>query len=198
MASAAKLLFSLGVQRHPSLETLLPLAAHPTDISLRSSSLEYFFSHFYEVYKDMYLVSSVARSVAFVPSIRGSDATAFLATPSETFTNGECAVLGFNVVASSARVEAIQKLKILSDPPAALLAETLVAKPPRDQESARKIFEACIMTSFGPLLAALTTVSAVPRLAHLQFQLLRHQPATNHPHCPRHQDWQGCANAPSL
>jgi hypothetical protein len=57
------------------------------------------------------------------------------------FLEPGCAVLGFAVVRSDIREEALSKLKIARHPSASIAAATLISKPPTTEAQARQVFE---------------------------------------------------------
>lgn len=147
--SAAKLLFALGLRRHPTIDVLLQLASTTTSFpSIRAGSLEYLFSHFQEFYHLTYPASE-SRKLAFLPSIK-PDGSAFLASPLEVFLNPDCAVLGFSVVSSGVRDLARDKLKVAADPPGFVLVEALIKSPSTDVEKAKQAFEVCMVIALLP------------------------------------------------
>lgn len=135
-----QLLFLFGLRKSPPVDELLKLASNPSNHTLRASALEYLLSHFQELYAGAYPATD-ARKLAFVPSIRAADGSSFLSSPLDVYTNPEVAVLGFPVVASAYRAEALAKLRVASDPSSGALVEALLATPPKDIEYARKVFE---------------------------------------------------------
>lgn len=59
----------------------------------------------------------------------------------KTFSEPGCAVMGFAVVRSDIKDDALSKLKIARHPPASIAAATLISNPPKTEEQARRIFE---------------------------------------------------------
>ncbi|KAG8731231.1 hypothetical protein FRC11_004681, partial [Ceratobasidium sp. 423] len=132
-----KFMFELGLKRYPPLETILTLAG-AADIDKRGAALKYFMDNHtarYTSYRP-----DVYKHLAFVPAIK-PDGTSFLANPTTVYSNGECAVMGFNVVDPNLDKEAIVKLQVASNPPTRALLTALLGAPPRDQVLSRKYYE---------------------------------------------------------
>ena len=133
----AKFMFDLGLQRHPSLETILTLASSQ-DIDKRAAALKYFIDNHSARYTSYQ--AHAFKHLAFVPALR-PDGTFFLSNPTEVYSNTECAVMNFNVVGPTLDKETVVKLQIASNPPTKALLTKLLGTPPRDQALSRKYYE---------------------------------------------------------
>lgn len=147
--SVAKLLFTLGLNRYPPVDTLLKIAAGRAP--LNQKALEYLLSnhrYHYPTFK-----SDAYPDIAFIPAINTSGIN-ILAKPGEVFTNPECAMLGFAVAQPYvASPENAAKLGIQKDPPLQQLVIALINNVAVDVRAARKIFEVSWQTPFvAPVL----------------------------------------------
>jgi hypothetical protein len=61
--------------------------------------------------------------------------------PTQVFVDPGCTVLGFAVVKSEIRDDALSKLKLPLHPPAAVALSSLLNSPPKTQEAAVQTFE---------------------------------------------------------
>ncbi|WFD00824.1 hypothetical protein MYAM1_003577 [Malassezia yamatoensis] len=130
----AKLLYQLGLRRHPSLPEVLQLAASSPSAQrdCAAASLQYLLQKFSQVYAESYSLR-VADAYAFVPTRAGQ-----LVKPSEAFTDAAVATMQFHV-AAVASLDAV-KLQLPTHPPGSELVARILASPPPDEESARKVF----------------------------------------------------------
>ncbi|CCM02906.1 uncharacterized protein FIBRA_05020 [Fibroporia radiculosa] len=131
----AKFLYSLGLRRYPPLPIILNLASNP-DESVRSLALKYFLDNFATKYSDYDPTAFV--DLSFVPAIKNG--SSHMAKPSEVFSNGSWASLGFPVVDPSLQMDASSKLKIREHPPGAALVNLLKQSPPHAEADARTWF----------------------------------------------------------
>ncbi|POV96419.1 hypothetical protein PSHT_15145 [Puccinia striiformis] len=127
----AKLLFFLGLNKMPSIEALLILAANPKDIPLREKALQFFLEHFAD-YRAVYRPN--AESPAFVPCDSG------LFKPNEAYSNPEAAVMGFNVLQNK-YLSDYQKFGLKQNPDSQELLDRLLKYPPSDSKKAKSVFE---------------------------------------------------------
>jgi len=65
----------------------------------------------------------------------------FYSVSTQVFVDPGCSVLGFAVVKSDLRDDALSKLKLSLHPPAAVALSSLLNSPPMAQEAAVKTFE---------------------------------------------------------
>ncbi|WVQ80757.1 hypothetical protein IAT38_002862 [Cryptococcus sp. DSM 104549] len=136
----AKMLFSLGLNRFPAIDTLLSIAAGRAPANAKA--LEYLLANIqthYPMFKaDLY------PGVAFIPAVTPSGES-ILARPGEAFTNPDCALLGFSIVDRRiSTAEAVAKLGIQRDPPMGQLVISLLNRVPTltgNVPQVRKIFE---------------------------------------------------------
>ncbi|PLW32719.1 hypothetical protein PCANC_19560 [Puccinia coronata f. sp. avenae] len=127
----AKLLFFLGLNKMPSIEALLTLAANPKDAQLREKSLQFFLEHFAD-YRAVYRPSTETR--AFVPCDSG------LLAPCDAYSNPEAAVMGFNVLQKKYLTD-YQKFGLKQNPDSQELLKRLLEHPPSDSQKAKGVFE---------------------------------------------------------
>lgn len=106
---------------------------------------------------------SANRKLPFLPTIR-SDGSASMDSPLQVFTNPSCTVLGFDVVASSAREFAVSTLKVPFDPPSEQLVAALLKNPSKDVATAQRCFEVGVI--LAPLLRCRTESY---RFCHRQY-----------------------------
>lgn len=125
----AKFLYSLGLNRSPSLEKLLSIAA--TDSPHRLNAYNYFLTEF-NAYSTVYDPSRHA--LAFIPALRSN----VYYQPLQIYINPAVAVLGFPVFAGDAL--AASKLRLLTDPATTLLLERLLTLLPMEPDQAKRVF----------------------------------------------------------
>ncbi|KAI1790758.1 hypothetical protein LXA43DRAFT_921512 [Ganoderma leucocontextum] len=133
----AKFLFKLGLRRYPPLPELIGLAA-ANDEAVRTTALKYFFDNYTTLYSDY--APDAFSNVAFIPAVKGN--TTVLARPHEVFSAPEWAALGFMVVDSSLKGDALMYLKIQEHPPGPRLVNLLKTAPPPTEDIARQWFTA--------------------------------------------------------
>lgn len=149
----AKFLYNLGLQRFPSLQVILGLAASP-DQKVRTVALRYFLDNLAMKYVD-YDPNNFSQ-IAFVPAVK--DHKPYMAKPSEVssahyvptsgrehslfqvYASSEWTSLGFPTVDPSLKADALTKLKIREHPPTAELVNLLQKTPPANDAIAREWF----------------------------------------------------------
>lgn len=159
----AKLLWDLGLRRHPPLSLLLARAAgeslgtpmsHIEAQNLRASALSYLFQHF-SVYGAVYSLETAA-PYAFVPARNGA-----LYPPTSVYTDTAAASMQFPV-ADVAPLDAVQ-LQLPAHPRGAELVERLTKAPPTaDQARAIFGFLSGVRTLSGAELEQLSRTPFVP------------------------------------
>jgi len=127
----AKLLFFLGLNKMPSLEALLTLAANPKDDQLREKALRFFLDHFAD-YRAVYRPS--LDTPAFVPCDGG------LFKPGDAYSNPDASVMGFNVLQNKYSAD-YQKFGLQQNPDSQELLNRLLQHPPSDPKKAKAVFE---------------------------------------------------------
>ncbi|KAG2015943.1 hypothetical protein CC2G_009161 [Coprinopsis cinerea AmutBmut pab1-1] len=133
-SAEAKFLHKIGLQQHPSLETLIQLCASD-DVEVRTTALRYLLDNISNKYQDY--SSARFASVAYLPAIRGTES--LLGTPKEVFASRIWGELGFTVLHPSFQSESI-KLQVKEHPSSAQLYELFQKRPPSDEEEAAKMF----------------------------------------------------------
>lgn len=129
----ARLITTLGLRRHPPLSELLRLASSANeDTQLRPIALQYLLSKFTSVYSATYSLRT-ADAFAFVPTTAGT-----LLPPSRVYTDAAAVTMGF-AVAVLPPLDAV-KLQLRAHPPSEVLTQRLMASPPEDEDTARRIF----------------------------------------------------------
>jgi hypothetical protein len=153
---AAKFLYRLGLQRFPPLRVIIDTASS-SDASLRPIAIKYLIDNIPSRYSD-YDPAKFSDD-AYIPALAGNvarvgtpkEVTSLLVLlstyfmhlttfPEKVFASPEWASLGFLVVPSSLRDDALTKLKISEHPPASLLVALLEKTPPRNEAQAREWF----------------------------------------------------------
>lgn len=132
----AKLLYSMGLKRHPDAEEILKLAADPSNPTKQQRALDYFLANFESQYVSQYQPST-NHNLPFVPVLRGTE-TAFV-KPSEAYTSVGANVLGFPALHPKYQMQAAS-FKLAPDPKPADLVAALLAKPPKNKDEATPIF----------------------------------------------------------
>lgn len=94
-----------------------------------------------------------------MPFLELSDISCSL--PSQVFVDPGCAVLGFAVVKSEIRDDALSKLKLPLHPPAAVALSSLLNSPPKTPESAVQTFEYMtnLLGCMSPIWVMLTVLT---------------------------------------
>lgn len=129
----AKFLFSLGLKTFPPISDILQIAA--TDGPYRTNAFAYFMNE-YDRYSTVYDPAS-HQQLAFVP-VTSSNGKILYFKAIEVFSNVDCKVMGFKTYGGT--VLEASKLKLATDPSAALLFERLLESPPRDSSEALQVF----------------------------------------------------------
>ncbi|KAG8950382.1 hypothetical protein FRC03_012900, partial [Tulasnella sp. 419] len=137
-SNEAKLLFEIGLRRHPKLELLINHMADSKE-NIRKTALEYFLQNFQTQYSTDYQPDNFG-NVKYIPA-KGQDGTRCLRRPGEVFVNRACSVMGYFVVDSQLSEDASKKLGILNDPPAQNIIDILLESPPTQHDKARAYFE---------------------------------------------------------
>ncbi|KAF5355265.1 hypothetical protein D9758_006047 [Tetrapyrgos nigripes] len=155
----AKLLFDLGLQRQPPLNTLINLCASSTP-DIRNSAFQYLIENVDTKYKDYKPVDY--RNVKFIPALK--DGAPYLATPDEVYSNQDWVAFGFPVIGPTAKDVSL-KLRIREHPPSAFLVDFLRNTPPKDAAQARRWFEVLagrVADFSGAQLSQLSQYAMVP------------------------------------
>ncbi|KZT11459.1 uncharacterized protein LAESUDRAFT_720694 [Laetiporus sulphureus 93-53] len=161
----AKFLFDLGLRRFPPLSVIVRLAANE-DRAVNQAALRYLLDNIITKYTD-YDPRAFA-DFPFVPAIKGE--IACLAKPLEVFASFCWAQLGFTVVESSLRMEALMKLRIDEHPPTSALVNLLQSSPPTTESTAREWFSilSSRVTDFFP--SQLKVLSQMPFIPVPNFE----------------------------
>jgi hypothetical protein len=170
LTPAAKFLYRLGLQRFPSLHVIIDTAAS-SDANLRPIAIKYLIDNIPSRYSDY--DPAKFSDVAYIPALAGN--VPRVGTPKEVtvlfpyfshlttfwaqvFASPDWASLGFLVVPSSLRDDALTKLKISEHPPAPLLVALLEKTPPRNDAQAREWFGILAGRVAGTLLLSPRTL----------------------------------------
>ncbi|CAG8836111.1 28996_t:CDS:2, partial [Racocetra persica] len=143
----AKFIIKLGLQTHPSFQTIMNLMVQNRSSGLaleyffrnRSSglgvkALEYFVSKLNDKYSREYNSNSIQEE--FLPCVNSG----IYAKPSECYSSPDCAVMGFKILHQRWHPWAVQ-LGVKQHPDHNLLIERLKNCPPRNIDDAKRIFE---------------------------------------------------------
>ncbi|KAK0530554.1 hypothetical protein OC834_003269 [Tilletia horrida] len=155
----AKFLFqTLGLKRHPPIKVLLEKAsdaANTTEAaSMRSKALSYLREKWDAVYAAQYSFMEACQ-YAFVPCLppegaisssvkkkEGTAAEVHLCKPDQAFTNIQGALLGFDVVDSSAFNDIdVARFKIQENPASNVLIDRFLGQQIKDMAKAQSVFE---------------------------------------------------------
>ncbi|CAB4394655.1 unnamed protein product [Rhizophagus irregularis] len=128
-----KFLIELGLRKHPNLETIIKLAAPPTDPKIRELALKYFIDNF-DIYSQFYKPEVV--NIAFLPC-SNSDT---YAKPSECYADDKCMIMNFQIIREDLRSKA-EKLGVRQHPNHEKLVKWLTENPPQNKNKAKEIFE---------------------------------------------------------
>lgn len=131
----ARLLFSMGLKKHPETDEILTLAADVAQPEKQKKALVYFLNNFETVYSQPYQPSKHA--IAFVPVIKDGKET--FAKPLEAYSSPGSSIMGFATLRPEYQLHAA-KFKIAADPKPSDLVAGLVNSPPKTTESAVPIF----------------------------------------------------------
>ena len=126
-------LIELGLREYPTLEKIMELAAHPTDLKIRNEALKYFIRNFEVKYSQNYNQTKV--DVAFLPC----SFTNNYAKPSECFINPECKIMKFQTVRQDLRFQ-VRKFGVRPHPSSEKLLERLKEDQLQDENKAKKVF----------------------------------------------------------
>jgi len=124
----------LGLREHPSLETIIKIAAPSTDREIREMALKYFIDNFDKIYSEFYDAGIV--NVAFLLC---SNSTIY-AKHKECFVNDKCTIMDFKTLREDLRSKA-GKLGVRQHPNHEELVKRLKENPPRYESEAREVFE---------------------------------------------------------
>ncbi|GBB83189.1 hypothetical protein RclHR1_00010071 [Rhizophagus clarus] len=127
-----KFLIELGLQKYPKLETILKLAAPPTDSKIRELALKFFIDNF-NVYSEYYKPKEV--NIAFLPCSSSN-----YAKPLECFINDECTIMNFQTIRKDLRSK-VEKFGVRQHPDHDELVKRLTENPPHSKNKAKEIFE---------------------------------------------------------
>jgi hypothetical protein len=133
----ARMLFSLGLRRHPNVDTLLGIAAsnEPT----AEKALAYLLTNMSAQYPAF--DPAVYSAVSYIPA-KTATGNNTLAKYAQVFTNEACQILGFAVARTPASLpENASKLRIQADPPMNRLVAAFLQAPEPNIQRARLIFE---------------------------------------------------------
>ncbi|CAB4438088.1 unnamed protein product [Rhizophagus irregularis] len=126
-----KFLIELGLRKHPNLETIIKLAASPTDPKIRELALKYFIDNF-DIYSQFYKPEEV--NIAFLPC---SDT---YAKPSECYVDDKCTIMNFQIIREDLRSEA-ENFGVRQHPNHEKLVKRLTKNPPQNKNKAKEIFK---------------------------------------------------------
>jgi len=131
----ARLLFSLGLKRHPDVDEILKLAADASRPERQQKALAYFLANFESVYNQPYQPSK--HTYAFVPVLKNGEKA--FASPADAFSSSGAAVMGFTMLHPDYQLHA-SKFKLSTDPKPADLVSRLVNMPPQSAGAAVPAF----------------------------------------------------------
>ncbi|CAJ0836131.1 4791_t:CDS:10 [Entrophospora sp. SA101] len=124
----------LGLRDFPPIDVILQLASSTTPLPVRQKALKYFIENFKEKYSKDYKPELV--KFAFLPC--SADPNVY-ATPSECYSNPECAIMKFNVLHRELRHKA-EEFGIKQNPDRLQVLEKLRKEPPENEEKAKLVF----------------------------------------------------------
>ncbi|BGO96619.1 hypothetical protein RTG_00437 [Rhodotorula toruloides ATCC 204091] len=157
----AKFLYDLGLQRVPTVATVLEIAANSSDPARQDKALRYFLdgcvTHSYSM-----SYSPSKHALPFVPAIAKDQE--IRVKPTEVYSNPEAALLGFPVLAPRFAAEET-RFGLRRDPPPKELVSAIVSNPPSTIAEASKIFaylSSQVSTFASADLDALRWASIVP------------------------------------
>ncbi|CAH1760147.1 970_t:CDS:10 [Entrophospora sp. SA101] len=125
---------ALGLRDFPPIDVILQLASSTTPLPVRQKALKYFIENFKEKYSKDYKPELV--KFAFLPC--SADPNVY-ATPSECYSNPECAIMKFNVLHRELRHKA-EEFGIKQNPDRLQVLEKLRKEPPENEEKAKLVF----------------------------------------------------------
>jgi hypothetical protein len=152
----------LGLNRFPTVQTLLQIASKPTNpTETRHRALD-FFTTYYHTYEYHRTDFSKVKS-AFLPC-EPVGGKVFLCNPADVFSNPAAAVYGFYILEKRFLADA-GKFGVKTDPPSSTLTNAIIGKPPVSPAEAREKFAyaAQRVTTFSKSeLARLATANIIP------------------------------------
>jgi hypothetical protein len=119
---------------NPNLETILELAAPPTDPKLREMALKYFIDKFDKKYLEDY--NSAEINIAFLPCSNSNT----YAKPSECFIDDGCMIMNFQTIRKDLRSKA-EKFGVCQHPNHEKLVKRLTENPPQNENEATEVFK---------------------------------------------------------
>lgn len=130
-----RFLASLGLRPYPNAQELVDMMASE-DEQLRVQSMTYFIANHHI---NGYASQSIASTPKAILPLQGKEKESKLVPPSQCFTNGASAALGFSILRSDLHAHA-DKFGVLKEPPIAECVSRLLARPPQDHASAVTLF----------------------------------------------------------
>lgn len=130
-------MYALGLNRYPSIQTLINIASKPTNSQEQRNRALVFFTAFYHTYE--YNRTDISKfTEAFLPSepINGKPV---LCNPSEIYSNPACKVFGFYVL-DRRFISDASKFGVKTDPSPAALERAIIRNPPLTAVEAREKF----------------------------------------------------------
>ncbi|KAH7911608.1 hypothetical protein BJ138DRAFT_1150150 [Hygrophoropsis aurantiaca] len=125
-----QLLFELGLQKFPPLDTIIQLASASNE-SVRATAFEYFLEKRFEYYHEY--ESTRFNQIAFIPALT-AEGQACMGTPEEVLLNAGWTLLGFYKVDPQKLPEkAVRKLGIQEHPSSSSIISRLERAPPQDK-----------------------------------------------------------------
>ena len=131
----ARLLYGMGLKRHPDVEDILHLASNAGNPSKQKKSLDYFLANFESQYATQY--QPIKHNLAFVPVLK--EAEKIYVKPLEAYTSSGANILKFATLHPEYQMQAA-KFRLATDPKPADLVAALLAAPPKTKEEANPIF----------------------------------------------------------
>lgn len=130
-------MYALGLNRYPSVQTLIQIASKQSNTTEQRYRALDFFTTFYHTY--VYNKADLSKvKDAFLPS-EPLDGKVHLCSPSNIYSNPACKALGFYVLDSRFAPDAT-KFGVKSDPPSSAIENALIKHPPADGAEAREKF----------------------------------------------------------
>lgn len=157
----------LGLQEHPTLDTLIELMADKGSEKRRDMALNYFSTHFSSVYSRTYRPDRIKRP--FIPC----EGDTKLSLPSECFLSPSAKILEFSVVEASWRGHA-REWGVREHPQGSELVNRLLTQVPSLSDSSKvaDIFEYLSTATQGKKGAKITgSISMIWVIGEGEFQL---------------------------
>ncbi|KAK1760967.1 hypothetical protein QBC47DRAFT_368715, partial [Echria macrotheca] len=132
-SAEARFLHTLGLRQHPSVPELVDMMAS-SDTSLRQNAMVYFIAN-HQLNK--YAQFDISGTNKAILPLDGDPNR--LVPPSACYTNEKAAVLGYNILQKDLHQHA-GKFGVARDPPITGCVERLISKPPKDHNSAVRLF----------------------------------------------------------